>query len=317
MSIFRVEKNKNYTIMSNHHLRNKNISLKAKGLLSQILSLPENWDYTMRGLAHINKESIDAIRSAIHELETSGYIVHKRIRNAQGQLKEAEYIIHEVPQFKYDDPGSNDHQFNDPEFDEPEFFNETVFNELILEEPILDNPILNEATQENQMQINKDIVNKELSKKEELNKDFFEFESINQSNIISTNESSKQDDKGAMDAIHVYREIIKDNICYDALCSLYDSERIHEILELILDTICNNRTTIRISGINMNSEVVKSRFLKLEKDHIAYVLNCMDKNTTRVRNIKSYLLTALYNASITINNFYSAAVNELSNCNDT
>ena len=69
MAVFRVERIKDYTVMSNHHLRNKNLSLKAKGLLSQMLSLPDDWDYTLKGLAAINKESVDAIRTAIWELE--------------------------------------------------------------------------------------------------------------------------------------------------------------------------------------------------------------------------------------------------------
>ena len=74
MAVFRVEKNSGYTVMSNHHLRNRALSLKAKGLLSQMLSLPEDWDYTLQGLARINRESIDAIRQAIRELEQAGYI---------------------------------------------------------------------------------------------------------------------------------------------------------------------------------------------------------------------------------------------------
>ena len=75
MAVFRVERNKGYTVMSNHHLRNKELSLKAKGLLSQMLSLPEDWDYTLKGLSLINREKIDAIREAIKELERAGYIV--------------------------------------------------------------------------------------------------------------------------------------------------------------------------------------------------------------------------------------------------
>ena len=79
MAVFRIEKTQNYTIMSNHHLRNKNLSLKAKGLLSQILSLPEDWDYTLTGLSRINRESLDAIRTAVHELERARYITRSRV----------------------------------------------------------------------------------------------------------------------------------------------------------------------------------------------------------------------------------------------
>ena len=97
MAIFRVEKNANYTVMSNHHLRDKSLSLKAKGLLSQILSLPEEWNYTLQGLACINREQLDAIRQAVHELERAGYIVRTRERDSQGRLCGTEYCIYEQP----------------------------------------------------------------------------------------------------------------------------------------------------------------------------------------------------------------------------
>ena len=97
MSVFRVEKTKGYTVMSNHHLRNHTLSLKAKGLLSQMLSLPEDWDYTLQGLAQINKESIDAIREAVRELERAGYIERSRERDERGCLRGTVYTIYEQP----------------------------------------------------------------------------------------------------------------------------------------------------------------------------------------------------------------------------
>ena len=98
MAVFRVERNTGYTVMSNHHLRNKELTLKAKGLLSQMLSLPEDWDYTLAGLSHINREKIDAIREAVRELERAGYIVRSRERDAKGRLRGADYVIYEQPQ---------------------------------------------------------------------------------------------------------------------------------------------------------------------------------------------------------------------------
>ena len=98
MTVFHVAKNTNYTVMSNHHLRNRELSLKAKGLLSQMLSLPEKWDYTLQGLAYINREQIDAIRQAVHELERAGYIVRVKERDSRGRLRGAEYTIYEQPQ---------------------------------------------------------------------------------------------------------------------------------------------------------------------------------------------------------------------------
>ena len=100
MAVFRVERNKGYTVMSNHHLRNKELTLKAKGLLSQMLSLPEDWDYTLAGLSQINREKIDAIREAIKELERAGYIVRSRERDEKGRLRGADYVIYEQPHTK-------------------------------------------------------------------------------------------------------------------------------------------------------------------------------------------------------------------------
>ena len=139
MPVFRVEKNKGYTVMSNHHLRNKDLSLKAKGLLSQMLSLPEDWDYTLKGLALINREKIDAIRQAIRELEQAGYIVRSRERDERGRLRGADYVIYEQPQ-------------TPPALDLP-----------TLENPTLDNPTQEKPTLENPTQLNKDRVNKDQS----------------------------------------------------------------------------------------------------------------------------------------------------------
>ena len=140
MAVFRVEKNQNYTVMSNHHLRNPDLSLKAKGLLSQMLSLPEEWDYTLKGLSQINREGIDAIREAVRELERAGYVTRTRVRNEKGQLGAADYVIHEFP----------------------------VPTKPTLENPTQDKPISENPTLENPMQENPTQLNKELSKKEKI-----------------------------------------------------------------------------------------------------------------------------------------------------
>lgn len=152
MAVFRVERNKGYTVMSNHHLRNKELSLKAKGLLSQMLSLPEDWDYTLAGLSFINREKIDAIREAVKELERAGYIVRSRERDEKGRLRGTDYVIFEQPQ-------------TPPVSDLP-----------TLENPTLDNPTLEKPTQEkptleNPTQLNKDIQRTNLPKKEKSNTD--------------------------------------------------------------------------------------------------------------------------------------------------
>ena len=108
-----------------------------------------------------------------------------------------------------------------------------------------------------------------------------------------------------------YRELIMDNIAYDVLLLdfPYDKDTLEEILELIVDTVCSTKSTIRISGDDKPAEVVKSRFLKLDSEHIRFVIGCLKDNTTKIRNIRQYLLATLYNASLTISNYFSALVN--------
>ena len=97
MAVFRIDKTRDYTVMSNHHLRNTELSLKAKGLLSLMLSLPDNWDYTTKGLARICKDGVDSICAAVRELEEHRYVIRERVRNENGQLGSIEYTILEQP----------------------------------------------------------------------------------------------------------------------------------------------------------------------------------------------------------------------------
>ena len=293
MAVFRVEKNKGYTVMSNHHLRNRDLTLKAKGLLSQMLSLPEDWDYTLAGLSLINREKIDAIREAVRELERAGYIVRSRERDEKGRLRGAEYVIYELPQ--------------PPTLDLP-----------TLENPTLDNPTLENPTLENPMQLNKDILKTDLPKKEKSNTDLSNTHSIP---ILSPNPSPLEDEAAEpperkrkeaarQSAVEIYREIIKDNIDYDILIegSRTDRERLDEILDIILETVCTSRKQIRIAGDDYPAELVKAKFMKLNSSHIEFVMDCMRENTTKIRNIKQYLRAVLFNAPSTIDNYYTALV---------
>ena len=145
MAVFRVEKNRGYTVMSNHHLRNKALSLKAKGLLSQMLSLPEDWDYTLKGLSLINRESIDAIRTAVWELEKAGYIKREQGRGAKGKMSDMVYTIYEQP-----------------ELDKP------VLENPVLENPTSDNPTSENPVSGNPTQLNKEIQTTYLPSKEKI-----------------------------------------------------------------------------------------------------------------------------------------------------
>ena len=113
-----------------------------------------------------------------------------------------------------------------------------------------------------------------------------------------------------MDAIDIYRQILKDNIAYDALCfdHKYRVEEITEFLELMLETVCSKKKTIRVNSEDMPAEIVKSRIMKLNQFHLEYILDQFDKTTTDVQNIRAYMLTALYNAPGTIGNHYTQMV---------
>ena len=297
MAVFRVERNTGYTVMSNHHLRNKELSLKAKGLLSQMLSLPEDWDYTLAGLSYINRESIDAIRTAVWELEKAGYITRRQGRDEKGKMTAIEYTIYEQPQ--------------PPALDCPVLENPTADN------PILENPTPDNPTSENPMQLNKDIQKTDLSKKEKSNTDLSNNHSIP---ILSPNPSPLREEtaepperkrKEAADAYRVYEEIIKDNIEYEHFIkhTNIDRERLDEIVSLILETVCTKRKTIRIAGDDYPAELVKAKFMKLNSSHIEFVFDCMKENTTKIRNIKQYLKAVLFNAPNTIDSYYTALVN--------
>ena len=294
MAVFRVERNRGYTVMSNHHLRNRDLTLKAKGLLSQMLSLPDNWDYTLAGLSHINREKIDAIREAVRELEKAGYIVRSRERDEKGRLRGADYIIYEQPQLE-----------------NPILENPTT------DSPMLENPMTDNPTSENPTQLNKDISRTDLSKKEKSNTDISNTHSIP---ILSpypspfTEDAAEPERKGTeaktQSAIEIYREIIKENIEYDILIQdpHMDKDRLDEIVDLILETVCTARKTLRIAGDDYPAELVKSKFLKLTSSHIEFVLDCMRENTSKIRNIKQYLRAVLFNAPSTIDSYYTALV---------
>ena len=291
MAVFRIEKTRDYTVMANHHLRNTKLSLKAKGLLSLMLSLPEDWDYTTKGLAKICKDGVDSICSTVNELEEHGYVIRERIRNAKGQLTDIQYTILEQP--KPPQPGQG----------KPK-----------QENPVLDSPVLGTPKQEEPEQGNPAQLNTKKSSNQGLNTDLSNTEV---SNPIQSN--PYEDELQAADGMgtdtrssrEIYREIILENIEYRHLVqnNQIDRERLDELVELIVDTVCSARKTIRIAGDDYPAEVVKSRFMKLDSSHIEYMLSSMQENTTYVRNIKKYLLAALYNAPSTISSYYTSLVN--------
>ena len=277
MAVFRIEKTRDYTVMANHHLRSTELSLKAKGLLSLMLSLPEEWDYTTKGLARICKDGVDSICAGVRELEDHGYVVRERIRNPNGQLGAIEYTILEQP------------RTSEPKREKPERGN-----------PVQANPVLGKPEQENPAQLNTYRTNKEESNTL----------SINPYPINSYPINPVTDQMGT-DGMDVYREIVKGNIEYDIMKDNfpYDHERLDEIVELMAETLASKKATFCIAGDTYPASTVKFKLLRINSLHIQYVFECLNKNTTEVRNIKKYLLATLFNAPSTMGSYYKAQVN--------
>lgn len=276
MAKFKVQKDRNYTVMGNYHLRDKNLSNKSRGLLSTMLSLPDNWDYTMKGLTSICKDGMDGIATQIKELETRGYLVRKRVRDDHGRLKETEYDV-------YERPYAHLPIREKPKQEKP------VQGKPVLEKPNLEFPV-----QENPEQINIDRTNIE-----EINTHESKYPSI------------YQDRTDTMDQRRIYENIIRENIDYEYLLAdgKVSQERLDEIVSLLVDTVCSSRPTIRVNGEEMPHAVVKSRLLKLNAQHIEYLVDAMNNAPADIRNIRAYMLTGLYNASLTIDSYYTARVN--------
>ena len=264
-----------------------------------MLSLPEDWDYTLAGLSHINREKIDAIREAVKELEKAGYIVRSRERDEKGRLRGADYIIYEQPQLPEEQP---------PTLDYPTLENPT------LENPTLDNPTLEKPTLENPTQLNKEILSKEQSITDVSITHSIPIPSLNPFPLDGGAAAEPPERKGTEaktnSAVEIYREIIKDNIEYDFLLreKPLDKDRLNEIVDLMLETVCTARKKIRIAGDDYPAELVKAKFMKLNSSHIEFVLDCLQQNTTKIRNIKQYLRAALFNAPSTIDSYYTALV---------
>lgn len=271
MAVYRVNKNRGYTVMANFHLRDKNLSLKAVGLLSKMLSFSDGWQFSTRGLSAICKEGPDAILSALRELENYGYLVRHQARDEKGRMSSMVFEIYEKPQEGLPETGNP-----------------------YTENPDADNPVTGKPYTENPAQRNTDQV---ITEK--------------RNNSLNNYQSIHLDGMDRMDERESYRELLWENLELDILAhdQRMDMDRVHELLEIMLDAICSTSPTIRINGEDMPQQVVKSRFLKLNSSHIEYVLQAMNDNPTAIRNIRAYLLIALYNAPLTMDNYYSALVN--------
>ena len=282
MAVFRIEKTKDYTVMANHHLRNRALSLKAKGLLSLMLSLPDDWDYTTKGLSHICKDGVDSISATVRELEQAGYVKRRRLRNAQGQLAEVEYTILEQPQPPED---------NDP----PK-----------RENPVLDNPVQANPTLDNPEQAKPVLGNPPQLNTKKSNTQKQNTFSINPSFIPSEDAPAAG---GLTDGWDKRTEILE-QIEYECICDRTNRVQLDELVEIMLEVSMNRSPTMKIGrDAEYPTAYVQQRFEQITSSHIEKVLDGIKENTTRVWNTKAYLMAALFNSVSTLDNHYTMLVN--------
>ena len=332
MAIFRVAKTRDYTVMSNYHLRDRNLSLKAKGLLSLILSLPEDWNYTTRGLAAICKEGVDSIGATLRELECAGYLTRHRLRDRSGRISDTEYVVYESPH-------------KETEADSPDTASQGTDGSDTAS-PCTENPYMvpsdteaprtDASDTEKPAQLNTQVSNTYESNTQKSNPDPILIQkqtgmlpvasptkcrkscgSVPEADALQKDfhNKAKQADTGMsdmdqMDAREYRRTLaeVKEQIEYDALDTPHDHERLDEIVEIMTETLCSRKPYIKVAGENYPAEVVKSRFKKLSYHHIEYVFLSLDKKHTEVRNIRQYLMTTLYHAPTTMSNYFDAEV---------
>lgn len=308
MAVFRIEKNKNYTVMANYHLRDISLSLKAKGLLSLMLSLPEGWDYTTKGLACICKDGVDSICSTVKELEKAGYVQRRRLRNELGHLTEIEYTILEKPVRTASSeesalPDSSAKAGTPPKREKP-----------VLDYPVLDNPELafpeqeepeqaipeqEEPEQENPAQLN---IQESITEK--LNTDLSSKDSFFPSGALLENRQAPLTDG------RTEREKIREQIDYDIMRERYSREQLDELVEIMLEVSMNRSPTIRIGrDSEYATAYVQDRLSRITAMHIERVCDGIQDNRTQVRNTKAYLLAALFNAVSTLDSYYTMQAN--------
>ena len=283
MAVYRVERTRDYTVMSNYHLKDTTLSLKAKGLLSMFLSFPEDWNYSTRGLAKICKEGVEAVGNTIKELEKAGYIIRRQLRGANGRITDTEYIIYEKPQT--------------PEPSPPD----TVTPDMVppdTENPDVAGPDMDAPHTENPAQLN---INQ--SKTQKSNTQRFNTHSF-------PPPAPSAGPAEGMKEILEKREEIQTQIEYSLIADTSNQAQIDEFVEIMLEVALSRTPTMKIGrDMEYPTAYVQQRFDQITSAHIETLLESIQANTTRVWNTRAYLLAALFNAPATMDNHYTMLVN--------
>lgn len=320
-TVFRIEKQKNYTVMSNHHLKNPALSLKAKGLLSQMLSLPDNWDYSLKGLAKINKESIDAIRTAVWELEKAGYIVRSQGHGNHGKFSGIEYIIYETPQICAE---KSDVQEQEPGLGAARKKNENLSEETpkALDtqgvSPWLENPTSVKKTEKVQSNISpwldfptsdnptsENPISEQLSTNNNKYINILNTQSISQRDKERTEKTipSQEQLDGQTDFTHAL-EILEDPLSFEELLANCDLDCLPEPAQPLMRAalqIMYQSPKLQISGRTVPQTMVRKRLKLLNGDILQSIYAdyiSADTVDKPIKNRIGYLISMIYNNTI-------------------
>ena len=292
MAVYRVERTRDYTVMSNHHLKDTALSLKAKGLLSMFLSFPDDWNYSTRGLAAICKEGVEAIGNTIKELEKAGYIVRRQLRGANGRITDTEYIIYEQPQ----EPERTGPDMDGPDMTPPDMASPDTGN------PDMADPDMDAPHTENTAQLN---INQSITQKSNTQRsNTHSFPPPAPSPQVPTRPVE------GMKEIFERRADIQAQIEYDLIATPSNRAQLDEFVEIMLEVALSRTPTMKIGrDAEYPTAFVQQRFQQITATHIEKVLDGIRENTTRVWNTRAYLLAALFNAPSTMDNHYTMQVN--------
>ena len=270
MAVYRVERTRDYTVMSNHHLKDPGLSLKAKGLLAIMLSLPDDWNYSTRGLAAICKEGVEAIGNTLKELERAGYVVRRQLRGEHGRVGSVEYTIYEKPQTPPPAPSGPDAPSPDTE---------------------------------NPAQLN----TKKTNPRKKQNTYRPNTHSFCPQPPPGPGSAPAAE---GMTEVYEKRDEIRDQIEYGLIADSANREQINELVEIMLEVALSKAPTMKIGrDAEYPTALVQQRFELINSSHIEKVLDGIRENTTRVWNTRAYLLAALFNAPATTDNHYTMLVN--------
>ncbi len=296
MPVFRVDKSREFTVIANCVFKDRTLSAKAKGLLAEMLSLPETWDYTMKGLSSLFTDGEDSIRQGIRELEEHGYIVRERKRDEKGRLAGMEYVIYETPRKPLEKTESK------PDTIVPASASPAE------DSPVRENPTQVKPAQENPGTY-KELTNQELNisntHESNPNQSFWGCTPREAAPIYIEPEPMPMDVMGYEEA----HQIVKENIEYDIMCERYPCNRLNEIVDIASEALCTRRATFTLGKDTYPYSLVKDRLLRLDASHVEYIINCIDATTTDIHNIKPYLLKTLINAPATMSSYYTTKVN--------